>query len=119
MMVLSPFYFIACLKWLHLANLLIYFECLIRLVVMLIPNFVNYEYTTRDYTVSFALIFVGVYCDSSRSQFALTVTYGMNLFFDVAAYKRELTIAKTLFFIVIIFVFFLSITACSSIIVHS
>ena len=48
----------------------------------------------------------------------VTVTFGINLFFDIFAYNRELTAAKILLFLVVIIFFFFGTIVCTSVIVH-
>lgn len=48
----------------------------------------------------------------------VTVTFGINLFFDIFAYNRELTATKTLLFLVLILAFFFGVIVCTSVIVH-
>ena len=57
---------IACFKWRHLASLLIYLECLTRVVAIFIPNFASYEYNNIGYLMLFGLIYGTFYCDSGR-----------------------------------------------------
>ena len=61
--IIGAFLDIVCYKKRNLANLLVYFECFTRVVVSMIPNADSYERTEIEYTMTFALIFVCLYCD--------------------------------------------------------
>ena len=66
LIVLAVMLDLACFKWLRLANLLFYLECLTRIMALLMPNFAAYEYNPTQYVILFALYFVTLYCNSSR-----------------------------------------------------
>ena len=83
---------IACLKWRHIANWLLYHECLLRCVALLIRNRFAQENSIIDITMLFVWIGVCQYCDSGRQIICLTVSLAFHLVFDSLAYNRDLTV---------------------------
>ena len=55
---------IICMKWRHIADWLLYHECLIRSVALLIRNWYSWEQTAIDITMMFVVVYFGQYCDS-------------------------------------------------------
>ena len=54
---------VVCLKWRKCSNAIIYYECLTRVVVSLIPNVTSAETTDARFLQLAILIFILFYCD--------------------------------------------------------
>ena len=54
---------LVCIKWRKCSNAIIYYECLTRVVVSLIPNVTSAEYTDVTLLQLSILIFILFYCD--------------------------------------------------------
>ena len=109
---------LACFKWLSLANLFFYLECITRLVALLMPNFASYEYTPTQYVLLFALYYCCLYCDSVRQTIFSTITLVIHFFFDLYAYKRDITAGQVLVLLIFTMIYLIGCTGLSSVIVH-
>lgn len=69
-----------CFKWRHLANLILYLECLIRIFALFIPVNQMESKTSLQHGQEFGLLFFIYYCDKRAHIFALIATLTVVVF---------------------------------------
>ena len=95
---------IICLKKRGLANVLIYFECVTRLIASMIPNHTSFDQSGSGYVNIFGMIFIMLYCDEGRQIVFNTLTFAWHLFFtNMVAYQRAQSIGSVVMGVILSF----------------
>lgn len=99
---------IACYKYRHLAQFLLYFESVIALLYTLVPSVLYLTMTTFFMTTLYFLLFLGFYCDSGYQLVFHTLSLAIQIFgVRLYAYEADdgyLDIGRNVLLILLLFV---------------
>ena len=108
-----------CFKWRWMANMLIYHDCLLRIVISFKLNHVSYSQSNIQYAMFFGINFVCLYCDEGRQIIAMVATLAWHLFItNYVGYSRELTTISFVVSVAYVIVFLLCLTLAGMVIIH-
>ena len=109
---------IISMKWRHIADCLLYHECLIRCVALLIRNWYSWEQTAIGITMMLVVVYFSQYCDSGWQIICLSSALAFQFAFDFLAYNREVTVVAVLICIAVLIMFTVAVTTVSMVFLH-